>query len=70
MRFNDAIFGGVLLLLGLVLLVHVQSFPQMPGQKVGPALFPGLIAAGLIVCALMLIVNGVASRGISVDRQR
>ena len=34
----------------------------MAGQKVGPALFPGLIAAGLVVCALILIVNGVKHR--------
>src|SRR5438034_11737427 len=62
MKFNDAIFGAVLLVLGIAVLVHVPSFPQMAGQKVGPALFPGLIAAGLVVCALILIVNGVKHR--------
>ena len=62
MKFNDAIFGAVLLILGIAVLVHVPSFPQMAGQKVGPALFPGLIAAGLVVCALILIVNGVKHR--------
>ncbi len=30
----------------------------MPGQKFGPAWFPGLIAAGLGVCGLFLIVAG------------
>ena len=62
MKFNDTIFGAVLLVLGIAVLVHVPSFPQMAGQKVGPALFPGLIAAGLVVCALILIVNGVKHR--------
>jgi putative tricarboxylic transport membrane protein len=62
MKFNDAVFGAVLLLLGLAVLVHVPSFPTIPGQKVGPALFPGLIAVGLVVCALMLIVNGIRHR--------
>jgi putative tricarboxylic transport membrane protein len=62
MKFNDAVFGAVLLLLGLAVLVQVPSFPQMPGQQVGPALFPGLIAVGLVVCALMLIVNGIRAR--------
>jgi len=62
MKFNDAIFGAVLLILGIAVLVHVPSFPQMAGQKVGPALFPGLIAAGLVVCALILIVSGVKHR--------
>jgi putative tricarboxylic transport membrane protein len=62
MKFNDAVFGAILLVLGIAVLVHVPSFPQMAGQKVGPALFPGLIAAGLVVCALILIVNGVRQR--------
>src|SRR5437868_95117 len=62
MKFNDAIFGAVLLILGIAVLVHVPSFPQMAGQQVGPALFPGLIAGGLVACALILIVNGVRRR--------
>ena len=62
MKFNDAVFGAVLLLLGLAVLVHVPSFPTIPGQNVGPALFPGLIAGGLVACALMLIVNGIRHR--------
>ena len=62
MKFNDAVFGAVLLLLGLAVLVHVPSFPTIPGQNVGPALFPGLIAVGLVVCALMLIVTGIRHR--------
>ena len=70
MKFNDAIFGAVLLILGIAVLVHVPSFPQMAGQKVGPALFPGLIAAGLVACALILIVNGEAPRDSAVDQHR
>lgn len=31
----------------------------MPGQKFGPAWFPGLIAAGLGICGLCLIFAGV-----------
>ena len=33
----------------------------MPGQKFGPAWFPGLIAAGLGICGLFLVVSGVRS---------
>lgn len=62
MKINDAIFGAVLLLLGVVIVVHVQGFPKIPGQQVGPALFPGLIAAGLAVCGALLIVSGVRKR--------
>ena len=44
MKLNDAVWGALLLLLSAALLVHVQSFPTIPGQQVGPALFPGIIA--------------------------
>ena len=32
------------------MLWHIQGYPAMPGQKFGPAWFPGLIAVGLILC--------------------
>ena len=62
MKLNDAIFGLVLLALGAAVLVAVQSFPQMPGQHVGPALFPGLIATGLCITGVMLVVRGLRER--------
>ena len=62
MKINDAVWGALFLLLGVTVLVHVQSFPTIPGQNVGPALFPGAIAAGLSVCALLLIAQGIAAR--------
>jgi len=62
MKFNDAAIGAVLLLLGIAVLAHVPSFPPIPGQKVGPGLFPGLVAAGLVACSLILIVGGVRQR--------
>ncbi len=58
MKLNDAIFGLLLLVLGITVLVVVQTFPKIPGQQVGPALFPGLIATGLCVGGLMLLVRG------------
>jgi putative tricarboxylic transport membrane protein len=61
-KFNDAVFGALLLVLGLAVLVHVQSFPRIHGQNVGPALFPGAVAAALVVCALLLIASGVRAR--------
>ena len=53
MRINDAVFGVVLLALGVAVFWHVQSFPKIPGQNVGPALFPGIVAVGLIACGLL-----------------
>lgn len=62
MKINDAVFGVVLATLGGAVIVSVQGFPKIPGQSVGPALFPGLIAAGLCVCGFLLIVRGLRER--------
>lgn len=62
MKFNDAVFGAILLLLGLAIVSYVQSFPKIPGQQVGPAIYPGLVAAGLAVCGILLIVSGLRHR--------
>jgi putative tricarboxylic transport membrane protein len=62
MKLNDAIFGLVLAILGGLVLFTVQSFPKIPGQQVGPALFPGLIATGILVCGIVLIVRGWRAR--------
>jgi putative tricarboxylic transport membrane protein len=62
MKINDAIFGALFVLIGIVIVVHVQSFPMIPGQQVGPALFPGLIAAGFIGCGALLILSGIRNR--------
>ena len=56
MKVNDALSGAALVALGAVVLWHVQSFPPMPGQKFGPAWFPGLIAGGLMVCGALLML--------------
>jgi putative tricarboxylic transport membrane protein len=61
-KLNDAVWGALLLLLSTALLVHVQSFPTIPGQQVGPALFPGIVAAALAVCAVLLVMKGLAAR--------
>ena len=56
MKINDALSGAALVALGAVVLWHIQGFPPMPGQKYGPAWFPGLIAGGLIVCGALLML--------------
>ncbi len=67
MKFNDAVWGALLALLGLAIVVHVQGFPRIPGQNVGPALFPGSVAAALIVCGLILVVTGLRARRASIS---
>lgn len=61
MRVNDALIGAVLLALSLVVLWHVRTFPLVPGQPYGSALFPTLAAAGLAVASVLLIVQGLRS---------
>jgi len=61
-KINDAVFGALLVFFGVVVLVHVQAFPKIPGQQVGPALFPGLVAAGLAVCGVLLVASGIRHR--------
>jgi len=61
-KLNDAVWGAVLLLLAAAVLVHVQSFGTIPGQKYGPAIFPGLVACGIAVCAALLIFDGLKAR--------
>jgi len=70
MKLNDAVWGALLLAFSAAVLVYVQGFPTMPGQKVGPALFPGLIAVALAVCALALIAKGIAARSRGGERER
>jgi len=70
MKLNDAVWGALLIFFSAAILVHVRNFPTIPGQKVGPALFPGLIAVALAVCAVILIVKGLASRAQGRERAR
>ena len=62
MKLNDAVFGLLLTLVGAAVLVAIRGYPKIPGQPVGPALFPGLIAAGLCIAGLLLIVRGLRHR--------
>lgn len=62
MRANDAIAGLVLIVLSAVMISLTASFPEFPGQKYGPSLFPRILGAGLIVCGAILMWNGLASR--------
>ena len=62
MKINDALWGVLFIAGASAILIHVQGFPKIPGQNVGPALFPGLIAAGIAICGLLLIARGLRAR--------
>ena len=59
MRVNDAVIGVALVLFALVMIYHTRTFPAMPGQDYGPALFPVLIGIGFLICGAIMIVGGV-----------
>jgi putative tricarboxylic transport membrane protein len=61
-RVNDAVIGVVLVLFALAMIVYTRTFPAMPGQDYGPALFPTLIGLGFIVTGVILIVSGLRRR--------
>ncbi len=62
MKVNDAVTGAALVALGLVILVFIQGFPAMQGQRFGPAWFPGIVAGGLAACGAVLVVRGLQSK--------
>jgi putative tricarboxylic transport membrane protein len=54
---SDRWVGIALAVLGLVVLWSASSFPNVPGQKLGAAFLPMLVGAGLVLCAIGLIVR-------------
>ena len=62
MKFNDAVWGALLLLFAGTLLWHVQGFPRIPGQQVGPSALPGALAVGLGGCGAILLLRGLRAR--------
>jgi len=61
-KFNDAVWGAALLAFAAALLWHVQGFPSIPGQKVGPSAMPSALAVGLGLCGAILLVRGLRER--------
>jgi putative tricarboxylic transport membrane protein len=63
MRFSDTSTGLLILAIGVTIAGYAQTFPPMPGQNVGPSLFPTLIGLGLALLGLILTVSGLRQRG-------
>ena len=59
MKVNDAVVGAFLIALAVAILVHIQAYPLIPGQKYGAALFPGVIAVGFLITGALLVARGV-----------
>lgn len=57
MKLNDGLVGALLLLLAFGVLRGSRGFAAVPGQNVGPAVFPTLLALLLASCAVLLMVR-------------
>ena len=62
MRANDILSGLALIVFSLAMITLTLTFPDFPGQKFGPSLFPRILGAGLILCGAALVRNGLAAR--------
>ncbi|KAA0677580.1 tripartite tricarboxylate transporter TctB family protein [Azospirillum brasilense] len=61
MKFNDAIIAVLLLVLAVALFLGARTLPSLPGQSVGPALFPMTIAVALVLTSVAILLNAVSS---------
>ena len=68
MQRSDRWVGVALALLGLAVLWSARAFPNVPGQKLGAAFLPMLVGAGLLLCALALIVRSLRGRAYADDK--
>lgn len=59
MRLNDAILGALIVAVGLAILFGAAELPGMPGQDVGPALFPSIIGCGFLACGAVIGNRGI-----------
>ncbi|HEX6959945.1 MAG TPA: tripartite tricarboxylate transporter TctB family protein [Ferrovibrio sp.] len=61
MRFNDAVFGVVLLALAIFIWTMAAGFPKQIGMTYGPAFFPQVLSVLLGGSAVLLIYRGFRS---------
>jgi putative tricarboxylic transport membrane protein len=54
---TDRWAGLALALLGLAVMWSARVFPNVPGQKLGAGFLPMLVGAGLLLCAVALLVR-------------
>ncbi len=57
MKHIDRNAGIGIAVLGLAVLWSARGFPNVPGQKLGAAFLPMLIGAGLLLCAVALMLR-------------
>ena len=58
MRFNDSVIGLFAIIVGIVVFIHVQSFPAQADGRAGPALFPTVLSILFVVAGAVLVRDG------------
>ncbi|WP_436638330.1 tripartite tricarboxylate transporter TctB family protein [Microbaculum sp. FT89] len=61
MRISDTMLGGFLIAFGAALAGYSQTFPAIPGQTYGAAIFPTAVAIGFAGCGGLLVMHGLRS---------
>lgn len=59
---GDLVAGGLSAMFGVVVLLYIRGFPELPDGQPGPALFPGIIAGLFVVFGATLVVRCSARR--------
>jgi len=62
MRTSDLTTGLILMAGGLAVAGYAQTFPPMPGQSIGPSLFPTVLGVGLALVGAALAASGLKRR--------
>ncbi len=62
MRLSDIASGLLAAALGAAVALYSRTFPSMPGQPIGPGLFPFILGLGLVLFGLTLSIGGLRKR--------
>ena len=57
MKVSDRVTGAILVALGAASYYGGSLLPPVPGQQVGPNVFPMVIGAALVVCGVLIIAG-------------
>lgn len=57
MKVSDRLTGLILVVLGAFAYWGGSKLPPVPGQQVGPDVFPMVIGAGLFICGLLIMIG-------------
>lgn len=57
MHLSDRVTGGFLVLLGAFAFWGGSRLPAVPGQDIGPAVFPMVVGGGLVLCGLLILLG-------------